>query len=71
MPASMFCVKTHGLELEDCRAMIKASRNPKTINGRPDWQIYAGIYYGQKMVEDGEIGELFFVESEYAHDYSK
>lgn len=25
----------------------------------------------KKLVEDGEIGELFFVESEYAHDYSK
>lgn len=25
----------------------------------------------KKLVEKGEIGELFFVESEYAHDYSK
>jgi len=30
-----------------------------------------GFVLAKKLIEDGEIGELFFVESEYAHDYSR
>jgi len=68
----VLCEKPMALNLEDCRAMIKASRESgKQLMVGQIGRYTPAFIMAKKMVEDGEIGELFFVESEYAHDYSK
>ena len=68
----VLCEKPMALSLEDCRAMIDASkRTGKKLMIGQICRYTPGFIAAKKLVEDGEIGELFFVESEYAHDYSK
>lgn len=68
----VLCEKPMALNMDDCKAMIEAA--DKT--GKQLMVGQVGRYtHSNKMVKEiieaGEIGELFFVESEYAHDYSK
>jgi len=68
----VMCEKPMALNMDDCKQMIEASR--KTGKQLMIGQVcrYTDSFKKAKaLVEDGEIGELFFVESEYAHDYSK
>lgn len=68
----VLCEKPMALTVQECRNMIEASK--RTGNKLMVGQIcrYApGFKLAKKMIDDGQIGELFFVESEYAHDYSE
>lgn len=68
----VLCEKPMALTLEDCKAMIEAERagSAKLMIGQI-CRYTPGFVAAKKLIDRGEIGELFFVESEYAHDYSK
>ena len=67
----VLCEKPMSLKLEECRQMVEASRasDRKFMVGQI-CRFTPGFMRAKQMIDDGEIGELFFVESEYAHDYS-
>lgn len=67
----VLCEKPMALSMEECREMINvANETGKLLMvgqiGRYNYHYNAAV----EMINNGEIGELFFVESEYAHDYS-
>lgn len=67
----VLCEKPMALNMEDCRLMIDAQK--KTGNILMVGQIgrYTPMFnQAIEILRSGEIGELFYVESEYAHDYS-
>ncbi len=68
----VLCEKPMALTLEDCSAMVEASRKTdrKFMIGQI-CRFTPGFVKAKQLIDAGEIGELFFVESEYAHDYSK
>ncbi len=68
----VLCEKPMALTPDDCREMIRAARESgkKLMIGQVCRKA-PGFVLAKKLVDDGEIGELFFVESEYAHDYAK
>lgn len=68
----VLCEKPMALTLEDCRAMIEAGRSSgrKLMIGQI-CRYTPGFRTAKNLIDKGEIGELFYVESEYAHDYSR
>lgn len=68
----VLCEKPMALLLDDCKAMIKAADEAgrKLMIGQVCRKA-PGFMLAKKLIDEGEIGELFFVESEYAHDYAK
>lgn len=68
----VLCEKPMALNLDDCRKMIDAAKKSgKQLMVGQICRYTDAFIKAKQMVEDGEIGELFFVESEYAHDYSR
>jgi len=68
----VLCEKPMALTLEDCEAMIEAANaNHRQLMVGQVCRFAPGFRLAKKLVERGEIGELFFVESEYAHNYEK
>ena len=68
----VICEKPMALTTEECREMIAASKEAgKLLMIGQVCRKAPGFVLAKKLIEDGEIGELFFVESEYAHDYSR
>ncbi len=68
----VLCEKPMALSMEDCKIMVQAARETgKQLMIGQIGRYTPGFLMAKKMVDDGEIGELFFVESEYAHDYSQ
>lgn len=67
----VLCEKPMALTLAECRRMIAASRQygRKLMIGQI-CRYTPGFQCAKTLIDRGEIGELFFVESEYAHDYS-
>lgn len=66
----VICEKPMSLFLEDCKAMIDASeRTGKLLMVGQVCRFAPGFVKAKEIVESGLIGDLFFVESEYAHDY--
>ena len=67
----VLCEKPMALNLEDCRAMIEAQRATGNILMVGQIGRYTDIFNKSiEILRSGEIGELFYVESEYAHDYA-
>ncbi len=68
----VLCEKPMALTREQCRQMVEAARasDRKFMVGQV-CRYAPGFVKAHELVESGAIGELFFVESEYAHDYSK
>ena len=56
--------------VEDCEAMVAAAvkAGKKFMTGQVGRKT-PGFIKAKQLVDAGEIGELFYVESEYAHDY--
>lgn len=67
----VLCEKPMALTLDDCKAMIAAAAKAKTKMMVGQICRYTpGFVAAKNLIERGEIGELFFVETEYAHDYA-
>jgi predicted dehydrogenase len=67
----VLCEKPMALTREDCKAMTEsAARHPelKFMIGQI-CRYTPGFKTAKELIDAGEIGELFYVESEYAHDY--
>jgi len=66
----VLCEKPLALTMEHCRAIVKAvdESGLKFMVGQV-CRYTPGFTLTKKLIEDGAIGELFFVESEYAHAY--
>ena len=68
----VLCEKPMTLTLEDCRAMVRAAdASGKQMMVGQISRYTPGFYKAKELIDRGEIGELFFVESEYAHNYEK
>lgn len=67
----VLCEKPLALNSEDCQAMLDAERksDAKLMVGQVCRKT-PGFIKAKEIVDEGLIGELLFVESEYAHDYS-
>lgn len=67
----VLCEKPMALTMEECKDMIAAAE--RTGNKLMIGQICRytpGFRLAKQLIDNGEIGELFYVESEYAHDYT-
>ena len=68
----VLCEKPMALSLDDCREMIKvAEQTGKKLMIGQICRYTPAFVKAKELIDKGEIGELFFVESEYAHDYCK
>ncbi|MBR3978260.1 MAG: Gfo/Idh/MocA family oxidoreductase [Oscillospiraceae bacterium] len=68
----VLCEKPMALSMDDCRAMIEAEKKSgKKLMVGQIGRYTTSFNDAIRLIEDGEIGEIFFVESEYAHDYSQ
>ncbi len=67
----VLCEKPLAMKMEDCRAIVDAAEksDKKFMVGQVARKT-PGFIIGKQLVDSGEIGDLFFIESEYAHDYS-
>lgn len=66
----VLCEKPMTLTLEDCRSMVRAAdASGKQLMVGQIGRYTPGFLKARELIEQGEIGELFFVESEYAHNY--
>lgn len=68
----VLCEKPMALTMEECEQMRAAEKKygQRLMIGQI-CRYAPGFALAKKLVERGEIGELYYVESEYAHDYSK
>ena len=68
----VLCEKPMALTRKDCAAMIRAGEESgrKLMIGQI-CRYTPGFRRAKELIDSGAIGELFFVESEYAHDYEK
>ena len=66
----VLCEKPLAQTVEDCELMVAAAKKSgvKFMTGQVCRKA-PGFAKAKELVDNGSIGELFFVESEYAHDY--
>jgi predicted dehydrogenase len=66
----VLCEKPLAMKMEDCRAIVEAAKksNKKFMVGQVCRKTPSFVA-AKQLVDAGEIGDLFFVESEYAHNY--
>ena len=68
----VLCEKPLALSVEDCKAMVTASKEyGKKLMVGQICRLAPSFVLAKELVDRGEIGEIFFMESEYAHDYAK
>ena len=68
----VLCEKPLALTFDDCKRIVKAADNSdKKFMVGQICRFTPSFKKAKEMIDAGEIGELFFVESEYAHDYEK
>lgn len=68
----VLCEKPMALSLEECEQMRAAEKETgKRLMIGQICRYTSAFKLAKQLIERGEIGELFYVESEYAHDYSK
>jgi len=66
----VLCEKPLALNLKDCKEIVKAvKKSGKKFMIGQVCRFSPGFVLTKEIIDSGEIGELFFVESEYAHDY--
>ncbi len=67
----VMCEKPMALFTEECVAMVKkAEEAGKLLMVGQVCRYAPGFVKAKELVENGTIGDLYFVESEYAHDYT-
>jgi len=68
----VLCEKPMALNLDDCKAMVKAAKETgKQLMVGQIGRYTPAFVTAKEVLDSGIIGDLFFIESEYAHDYSK
>lgn len=68
---NVMCEKPMSLFSEECAEMIKAAdESGKLLMVGQVCRFCPGFKKAKEIVDSGLIGDLYFVESEYAHDYS-
>lgn len=68
----VLCEKPMALTIDECRDIVEAGRkSEKKLMIGQICRYTPGFKLTKELIDRGEIGELFYVESEYAHDYSK
>lgn len=69
---AVLCEKPMALTMEECQEMMRVERetNGKLMVGQI-CRCTPGFAMAKALVDEGRIGELMFVESEYAHNYEK
>lgn len=68
----VLCEKPLALTREDLRAIVDAAgKSDRVFMVGQICRFTPGFVAAKRLIDAGEIGELFFVESEYAHDYEK
>jgi len=69
---NVICEKPLAPTVADCKKIIAAVRKTGKLFMTGQVCRYApGFMLAKKLVEEGRIGEIAFIESEYAHDYAK
>ncbi|HOS92949.1 MAG TPA: Gfo/Idh/MocA family oxidoreductase [Armatimonadota bacterium] len=67
----VFCEKPLALDYADCEAIVRAAdRAPGVFMIGQVCRFAPGFVAAKRLIEQGTIGDLFLVESEYAHDYT-
>lgn len=67
----VLCEKPLALTLEECGQIVDAAKaSDRCFMVGQVCRKTPGFILAKQLVDAGEIGELFYVESEYAHDYS-
>lgn len=68
----VLCEKPMSLNLDECKEMIRVAREcGKELMVGQIGRYTPGFLAAKKLLDEGAIGELYMVESEYAHDYSE
>jgi predicted dehydrogenase len=70
---NVLCEKPFALTREDVTAMVQAANkegNGKLMVGQV-CRYNPGFMKAKELIDSGAIGELYYVESEYAHDYMR
>ena len=68
----VLCEKPLALTREDLCAIVDAGkRSDRKLMVGQICRFTPGFVAAKKLVDEGRIGELYFVESEYAHDYQE
>ena len=68
----VLCEKPLALTEEDCLAIVAAAeKSDKKFMVGQICRYTPGFMGAKKLIDEGRIGELTFVESEYAHDYGR
>lgn len=68
----VLCEKPMALSMEECEEMLKADKEgPGRLMVGQIGRCTPAFALTQRLIAKGRIGELTFVESEYAHNYSK
>lgn len=69
---NVLCEKPLALHNDDCAAMLKAwKESGKYLMVGQECRCAPAFILAKKIYDSGEIGDLYFLESEYAHDYSE
>lgn len=67
----VLCEKPLALTIDDCKEMVQATEKAKgKMMVGQICRYTPGFLAAKTLIDKGEIGELFFVETEYAHDYA-
>ncbi len=68
----VLCEKPLALTREDIAAIVEAANNSDSVFMVGQiCRFTPGFYQAKALIEQGAIGELSYVESEYAHDYTE
>lgn len=68
----VLCEKPLSLHSAECREMIRtAEETGKILMVGQVCRLTPGFLKAKKLIDEGVLGELYFIESEYAHDYTE
>jgi len=68
----VLCEKPLALDLDEARAILAVARETgRVFMTGQICRFTPAFVLAKRLTERGDIGELFFVESEYAHDYTR
>lgn len=66
----VLCEKPFALHMDDCKAMIDAGDKSGKVLMVGQVARMSQFAFVKQIIEKGIIGDLYFLESEYAHDYT-